>query len=367
MGATQLSGAAGGTVDASSWPLSLTFGQLACMLNVELADHPVYDGIELQWFDDDLHGTGMLAFLSRRGDRAVDYYQQPHLVLDRHGYHIGGGTRSWQDCDFDIARLEVDRDGVHAEARFRDTDGRLIEIRVDDRDGRPRQRASLLAPVGAGVERPTSLLLVWMPGFDLVHVTDTPPLIRIDGISVTTGRLPGRRLHRRHLIKYASPVLTVELNRAHTGDVPTGGTAERRENGPDGRLTALVAEHGNHRARLVLEPGLPRPAVPTITTARRGRWHVEVDKARLTGGAWTLTPAGSGVHLALDVDEPWRPGPLPWLMRLVTTVVPVFRRWPTTYRWRCDVRMDGPSPSMTSRWRRTGSRVADSYRRATAT
>ena len=27
------------------------------MLNFELADHPVYDGGELQWFDDEDHGT----------------------------------------------------------------------------------------------------------------------------------------------------------------------------------------------------------------------------------------------------------------------------------------------------------------------
>ena len=50
-------------------PLSLTVDPLAAMLNCELADHPVYDGLELQWFDDDVHGTGMLAFLSRREDR----------------------------------------------------------------------------------------------------------------------------------------------------------------------------------------------------------------------------------------------------------------------------------------------------------
>ena len=31
-----------------SWPLSLRLGELACMLNFELADHPVYDGGEFE-------------------------------------------------------------------------------------------------------------------------------------------------------------------------------------------------------------------------------------------------------------------------------------------------------------------------------
>lgn len=53
-------------------PFSLRVDELACMLNVEFVDHPVYDGGELQWFDDAVHGTGMLVFLSRREDRRID-------------------------------------------------------------------------------------------------------------------------------------------------------------------------------------------------------------------------------------------------------------------------------------------------------
>jgi hypothetical protein len=346
------------------WPLTLRFGQVACMLNFELADHPTYDGGELQWFDDAVHGTGMLAFLSRRGDRCVDYYEQRGLRMDRHGYQIGGGTRSWTETDFDVARLEVAADGVDADVRFRDADGQLIEIRVDDRNGRPRRRAGLLAPVSAGIERPTSLLLVWMPSFDLVRVTDRAPLIRIDGSDAPTGRLPGRRVHRRHLIKYAAPVLTVELNRDYSGTLSAIDNGERLEVAADGRLTGVVAEQGDHRARLVLEPGLPPLDAFANQMTQEGRWHIAVDDARLTGGTWAATGTTSGVHLALDADERWRPGPLPWLIRLVTTVVPVFRRWPTTYQWRCDVQLDG-TPAMTSHWQRTASRVADSYRRAT--
>lgn len=349
----------------ASWPLSVRLGQLACMLNFELADHPVYDGGELQWFDDEVHGTGMLAFLSRRDDRSVDYYQEPELRLDRAGYHIGGGTRSWTDTTFEAARLQVAEDGVQAEVRFRDVDGRLIEILVDDRDGLPRRRGSLLAPVSGGIHHPTSMLLVWMPGFDLVHVTGTRPVVRVDGTEVETGRLPGRRLHRRHLIKYAAPVLTVELNRAHDGPVSTVSTGERAEVGTDGRLRSLAAEQGGHLARVVLDPGLPPLGALPGDVVERGRWHVDVDGARLTGGSWSATRTSSGVHLAMDPDERWRPEHLPWLMRVVTSVVPVFRQWPTTYRWRCHLRPDGDSPSMTSRWQRSSSRGADSYRRAT--
>jgi len=241
-------------------PFSLHLDELACMLNAELADHPVYDGVELQWFDDAVHGTGMLAFLSRRADRRVDYYQQRGLRLDRSGYAIGGGTGSWTEIDFAVARLVVGEEGVDAEARFADVDGRLIEIRVDDRDGRPRQRGGLLAPVSAAIERPTSLLLVWLPHFDLVRVAGRPPMVRIDGEEVSTGRLPGRRLHRRHLIKYAAPVVTILVNPTHDGAQPAG------------RRTADPWWSGRRRGRAVRRARRPSRAAALRSGGPRPRW-----------------------------------------------------------------------------------------------
>jgi hypothetical protein len=344
-------------------PLSLTVDPLARMLNVEFADDPHYDGLELQWFDDEVHGTGMLAFLSRRADRRVDYYPQRGLRLDPAGYQIGGGTGSWTETDFAAATLEVADDGVRARVRFTDVDGRLVELDIDDRDGRRRRRAHLLAPVGAGIDRPAALLLVWLRGFDLVRVTGTTPSIRIGGRPATTGRLPGARLHRRHLIKYAAPVCAVQLNR--TLDGPLAGPEGHLELTPDRtRIAAVTAEQGGHFARVELDPALPDVRILGDGAAEEGDWHITVDDVRLTGGTWTASRAGDVVRLGLDVTRRWRPGRQPWLIRLVTTVMPVFRRWPTTYRWRADLQL-GPSPTMSSRWQRTVSDSGQAYRRAT--
>jgi hypothetical protein len=352
-------------VARATWPLSLTVYELGGMLNFELADDPVYDGGELQWFDDEAHGRGMLAFLSRRADRRVDYYPQRGLRLDRSGYQIGGGTGAWTDTDFDDARFEVADDGVDAEVRFTDVDGRVIDVRVDDRDGRQRRRAGLLAPVGAGIDQPTSLLLVWMPGFDLVRVTGTPPVVRIDGRDTTTGRLPGAWLHRRHLVKYAAPVVTVALNRTLHGSLRATVPAGRAElTGDPSRCASITAERAGHRARVVLDPAMPDVTTLADGDAEEGRWHVGVDGVRLTGGRWSVTRVRDRADIGLEVDERWQPERLPWLMRLVTTAVPVFRRWPTTYRWRAQVQLE-PTLSIASRWERTASDEGQSYRRAT--
>ncbi|MBA2638322.1 MAG: hypothetical protein H0U79_08920 [Solirubrobacterales bacterium] len=356
---------AAGVSGVDAGPLSLTVRPIARLLNFELADDPVYDGLELQWFDDHLHGSGMLAFLSRRANRRVDYYPQRGLRLDPAGYEIGGGTGSWTETDFDVARLEITEDGIDAEVQFADVDGHLIQVRIDDRDGRRRRRAQLLAPVSAGIDRPTALLLVWLDGFDLVRVTSPRPVIRIGGREAATGRLPGARLHRRQLIKYAAPVCAVELNRKHDGPLHAVGRGRDVELTADGScITAVASEQDGHRVRVFLDPALPDVRGLPDGAVEEGRWYVVVDGVRLTGGRWWATRSGDRVRLGLDVEERWRPGRLPWLMRLVTTAVPVFRRWPTTYRWRAVVEL-GSSVTMTSTWERTTSDGGQAYRRAT--
>lgn len=342
-------------------PLTLQVDTVAAMLNCEFTDHPIYDGLELQWFDDETHGTGMLAFLSRRADRQVDYYLQPGLRLDRANYHLGSGTGAWMVTDFEVAELQVSPDGVLARASFTDVDGRPIEVHIDDRNGKPRRRAGLLAPVSAGITEPESMLLVWMPAFDLVRRTATNPTLRIDGQQAATGRLPGAGVHRRLLIKYAAPLVVANLAPTYHG--PLRNLPATPAAGADG-TSALTASSDGHTARLVLDPAMPDPAAIAPGTREQGRWHVMVDDVRLTGGSWSARRHDDEVTMALDVTERWDPGPMPLLMRLVTTVVPVFRRWPTSYRWRGVVTLT-QEPVLRSGWQRTGTGGVDTYQRRT--
>lgn len=73
----------------------------------------------------------------------------------------------------------------------------------------------LLAPVSAAVEVPTSLLLVYLTGFDLVHTSGTAE-VRIGEHVVDTGHLPLEGLHHRRLIKVSDGLTVVHMNRAVT-------------------------------------------------------------------------------------------------------------------------------------------------------
>lgn len=351
-------------------PFDLRVEPIARFLNAELVGHPVYDGLELQWFDDPRHGTGMLAFLSRRDGRRIDYYVTPDLRLDRSGYQIGGGTGAWVTTHFDVARLEVTDRGVHAEVRFTDVDGRSIEVAVDDRDAGPRRSTDLLAPVGSGVDDPTHLLLVWLHGFELLRRGGRAPRIRIDGQDVPTGALPGAALHRRHLIKAAAPLSTVIFCHNRTGTVETvdpDAPGAVVLDGDGTGIAGLQANQGGSEASVVLDPPIPRLGRLPDAVRVNGSWHITIDGAPITGGRWRAVRRGRRVALDLDVTDRWvPPRGQPLLIRVVTRVVPLFRRWPTTYRWHAEIELHDEGPAtISSAWRRTTQDRGEAYRRAT--
>lgn len=345
-------------------PFDLTVEPLDRMLNFEITDDPHYTGLEIQWLDDPDHGTGMVVLVTRRGEGRTDVYRQPGLRLDPATYAIAGGLGRWEETIFEPSRLEITDRGVLTDVRFRDADGREIEVHVDDRGGRTRRPADMLAPLGAAVEHPASLMLVWMR-LDLVRRRGREPEIRIDGRPAAIGQLPGAWLHRRRLIKLATDLAVVRLNpdgSPSTIDPSVPGVETAR----DGTAIAALFRHaGAHHARLELDPSLPD--LRRIPDGRKleGTWHIGIDtEASVVGGTWTARRSGTRVDLALDVTRGWRPRGLPPLMRIVTRVLSVFRTWPTTYRWTAAVELGG-EPTMTARWERTGDQRAQSYERLT--
>jgi hypothetical protein len=283
----------------ASWPPLLRADTCAAMLNFEIADHPIYDGLELQWFDDAAHGTGMLAFLGRRDSHVFDYYAQRGLRLDPTDYQIGAGTGAWVETEIAAALLEISDDGVHAAARFTDVDAPRIEVRIDDRDGRRRRRGGLLAPVSASIESPSSLFLVWLPAFDLVRTGGRPPVLRVGDADLQVGRLPCEGLHRRRLIKYAAPVASIQV----LPDPRSEGPADVQPRGTALDGVAEAAVDGG-AVRLAFDP--PLQTRPRWPTAGAGKAPGRCGPTAAADGRWFVEPDGDQVQAGFDVTERWR-------------------------------------------------------------
>lgn len=343
-------------------PFSLEIDMLDRMLNFEITGDPYYSGLEIQAFDDPDHGRGMLVLLSRNSDGKTDVYFEHGLQLDPASYAIGNGLGEWVETEFDTASLDVDVKGVRANLRFADTNHRLVEVHAGDRTPRGRRTAAFLAPMGAAIAEPRSLPLIWMSQFDLLHRTGPSPIVRIDGREADLGRLPAEWLIRRQLIKVTSDLCAVAVNPAQEGPITldaldTGGETVAGGGGTE----VIVGSKGGHEVRFAFDPPFPELRKPAEVGASDGAWSIAIDGTPIIAGTWHVAPGDGEVRVALNVTEGWQPKGLPLLMSVVTRVAPVFRSWPTTYRWMATV-TDGDEPTMTSQWIRTDSDRGESYR-----
>ena len=349
-------------------PFDLQIWDVDRMLNFEIAENPHYEGLELQVFNDPVHGRGMLVLLKRRHDGRFDIYRQPGLALDPGYAQIGGELGEWRQASIEPARFDIGPDGIDVDVRLNDLAGREIRVRIDDRDGRRRRPGTLLAPIGSTIERPVSLPLFLMGGCDLVRMTGPAFDLRIGGRRVTTGRLPGGRLHRRRLVKYTAAPTAVVVNPAADGPVAAvdpRAPGNVRFDGASNGIEGLQARTAGHRAGLVLEPALPDLARLRTGVPVTGAWRVDIDDhSAVVGGTWTAERRQDHVDLVLDATRGWTPRGLPPLMAAVTRVAPVFRTWPTTYRWSATIRL-GDQPILSSRWERKSGQRDRSYRRLT--
>jgi hypothetical protein len=343
--------ATSGEPPLQSTPLALEAESVGGMLNFEIHDHPMYSGLEIQVFDDEEHGTGKLIFLSRTDDGTTDVYLEPGLRLDPAGYAIGGGLGLWKETIFDPDRVVLAPNCLDVDIGLVDRADRSIRIRaVDEKSSRERRTAPFLAPMGAAIQSPNRLPLVWMGRFDLLRRRSRFE-VTIDDDPIEIGRLPGAALHRRRLVKYASDLFVVSVNPSYEGQLE------------EVIIDDVANDSEGHRAYLQVDRGIALDGLPSGEETS-GTWRLWIDGTDLVRGRWSAYRVDFVVTLGMEVDRGWHPKGLPPFMNLVTTVVPVFRRWPTTYRWWAEIDLD--RRWMTSRWERTPDGDDRAYRDVTS-
>lgn len=126
---------------------------------------PEFEAFEPQVFDDEVNGRGMRV-LRYRKDGKVDVYWEPGVRVDRRAFTVGAGIADFVETPIVPARMVIGGRGLDLQVGFTDAQGRRVSLEVlEDAEG--KHGFPLLAPVGADIDHPTQLFLVYMPSIDL--------------------------------------------------------------------------------------------------------------------------------------------------------------------------------------------------------
>lgn len=341
-------------------PIRVGLDPMERLLVATFKGDPEFEGFEPQVFDDPINGKGMRV-LRYRKDGKVDIYWQPGVRVDRTTFAVGAGIGDFAEARIEPARFEITERSVGLHVAFTDAQGRKVRLRVDE-DTHGKRGFPLLAPVGADVERPPKLMLVFMPGIDLVRRSGSLVEGRIGDRILRPASLPILlNWHRVWFVRYVPMPIIGTLNppmsRPVVVELPAPGSTEVEGMtvivNEDGSVTRLIAGQEPRRVEVDFLPCFPNLLDLSVGGSASGRWSIRIAGVLITGGSYSALREDDRIAVELDVTEHWKPSGLPLSMELFTRVVRMFRTWPATYRWRGLVEL-GAVPTMSGAWERKG-------------
>ena len=329
-------------------PFSLSITPMEALLFMTFEQDPdsVYSAFEAQRFDDDLQGTGQL-IIGWRVDGKVDIFHDPQLKLDPDGYDVcKGGLASIVPRNFSDSYFTVGESGMEAHFSFEDLDGRLIDFQIRERNKKAPQPFGFLSPVGDGSENPSAMPILMLHDFYFVRRKGTEISITIDG-----------RSHRPDVInfpidwtimyftRYTPDPQVMFFNPVYEGPVSTlAVTGETRVIKEDTTyeidylsetpfLKAIQREYKGRSVRLSFEPAFPNLSAFESPSAS-GDFSIKGDPALgEIQGNYNVIRVDDKLRVTMVPSGGWIPRKERLGIRLLYTVVGLFRNWSKSYKW----------------------------------
>jgi hypothetical protein len=349
-------------------PFSFHVDPMERLLLVNFESNPdvIYKGFEPQYFDDTIHGKGLLV-IGWRNDLKVDVYHQKELKLKAETYDIAGkGLSHIIETDFENAVFEILDHGVHADIVFDDFLGRKVEIRIVEKHPKKREPFGLLAPMGDAAESPSAMPLVYVHDFYFVRRRYTDFQLKISGKQLKPDRFPipldGTWMY---FARYSADPFIVTFNPAMDGELGTlefvdsklfvndDTTLELMENGPAIEIKKITKKTSKHEVNLVFDPAFPQLNMLQDTLELSGKFSVNGHGS--TGridGSYKVQKQNSKTRIILEPSRGWIPNEKKLTIKFLYAIVKTFKKWPKTYRWTAELEGLEGNYKMKSRWDR---------------
>lgn len=347
-------------------PFSLSIDEMEhlILINFEKDPDEHYNTFELQKASDKSGRKGLLV-IAYRNDGGADVYHQE-------GYPLASQESLLNDVNFTVcplegARFDVDDKRMDVFFAFTDRYGREIKVKADE-DRSPRKKPFfLLAPIGTLARKPKSFPVYSLYGMSFTkrkytdieisidgtkHKPDTFPL-PLDGAknyfsrySADTFNVDWNKNFQGQLV----PLMPGEDNRAMNGDV----VYELFNNGGHYEIRRMSATNGKHLLSIDFTPPVPDISCLRKGLDMNGSFVITTEGAPGSiRGAYHLRSRENNVAMTIHPDKGWIPDEKRLLLKLLFSMVKVFKNWPKSYTWNAIINFDSiKKPLIKSSWER---------------
>jgi hypothetical protein len=335
------------------------------LMNIEKDPDSIYIGFEPQVFHDPARGSSMLV-IGWRVDGYVDVYHQPGLNPKATSYDIAGkGLNKLIMHEMAGAFFELEEKGVQVNISFEDYLGRNITLMISEKSKKKRKPFDVLAPVGHAAESPSSMPFIMLHDFYFIRKKNTDMMISIEGRVHQADPLPLRiDRQKMYFTRYCTDPVIAFLNPTHYGPLlPLNQQIDydhyqtRHEIvGQDEKaaVAQMVIAHNGHNINLKFDP--PVPDVNSMQEGENMKGKFVLEGRRSSGklkGEYRFIRENGVVYAQLIPSGGWEPRPDKFSLRIMYTMVSIFKKWPMTYQWEARITLnEGDHPHMQSSWKR---------------
>lgn len=349
-------------------PFSFHVDPMERLLLVNFENNPdtIYKGFEPQYFDDQVHGKGLLV-IGWRNDLKVDVFHEKGLKLNVATYDIAGkGLNQMVEREFESAVFEIIDVGVQADIVFEDNLDRKVEIRIFEKHPKKREPFGLLAPMGDAAERPSAMPLVYVHDFYFVRREHTSFLVTIGGKKHKPDKFPiPMDWTWMYFARYSGDPFIVTFNPAMDGELETSIVTENQklakgntlleisESGIAMEIKKITKKVLNHEIGLIFNPAFPQLNLLKDSVEVSGNFTVEGHSSTgRIGGEYRVIKNKNKIRIVLEPSAGWIPNESKLTVRFLYFVVKTFKHWPKTYRWTADLEELDNRWKIKSDWKR---------------
>lgn len=345
------------------------------LLNFEKDPDSIYFGFEPQVFKDSITGVKHL-IIGWRKDKKVDVYHQKSLNPDPSKYSItGAGLNKIIPVDMEKAFYEVNDFGAQVHYKFMDLLGRSVEIEVNENNSKRRKPFGILAPMGDAASGPTSFPMVLLHDFYFIRKKDTVYKILIDNKNHKLDELPismdGQKMT---FARYSSKPLIAAFNPEYNGlfeplNVRIDQNTYEKDNyiyelewnNQTAKIKSLSVKNNIHMLKMKFEPSFPCLNSIDTNTNYEGEFVISGhESVGNISGEYSIHLKNKSVIVSVVPSKGWKPKTTKLSTWFLFSVAKVFKKWPTTYKWDCNLKKNSEDLwHMQSKWCRTGKILKD--------
>lgn len=299
-----------------------------------------YKTFEIQQAVDE-KGNKKILVIAYRIDGGSDIYHQQ-------GYPISNNNGVLNNVELFLRLMEgskflINDDELIIYVKFKDKYDRDIELKVSEIKRKKKKPFSILAPIGGGAEKPTSLpiYLLYEMSFIKRKYSDIDIKIGNRRHKPDTFPLP-IEWTKNYFSRYSADAFLVDWNN-YTGPlIPIKVNNNKIKK--QGVKYEFVNNQGNYEIKRLSVSNKKNtlclnfsPAFPDISSLRKdanikGKFFISSKKsAGKIKGVYYIKRIENNIHIYINPSGGWKPKENKITLKLLYIMGPIFKKWPSTY------------------------------------